>query len=739
MLLQICKFLLHTAMLVSIMFCTQQRLIAQGNVRLTGHVYDSESQSPLPGVNIHVKNTIYGTVSDAEGSYQIENVPPGEYTVVFSLLGYVEENKEDVFIKADLPSQLSVGLEPRPLEADSVVVISDKYPAVNSIEGERIEITGKDIERYQSLGLAQLLHQVAGVQIESVSGGAGRSIIRIHGSSANQVLVLLDGQRLNNPQTGEVDLSEIPLEQIERIEVVRQGNTAIFGGNAFGGVISFKSRRVENQNNFSLRSQYGSFNSALGNATINYGTEKWGMIANYQQDYSRQDFHYRYQGETEQRENAWYRNRKLFAKTNLRADDHRLNLRFHLRRGKRGLPSAFFEEQNHFNAFTEAESKAIQLHHRWFMSSNGYIDGSLNYHRIAQLYNNEEAASAITRYKTQQENTTLEGKIESYLSVMELLQTRFGIHYLEERLAQQNLLFAEHSIGQQQRASKAAYGSFELNLPPISPLIKMARVRSALRYEAHFRQTGNWYPLVGISFVPGFMSALNLSASWAKAIRYPDFNSLFWKGDARAQGNPNLLPEQKSLWNISARLRPVQSYLPSVNLYYYSEEITDLIFWHRTVRGIWEPRNEARAEKRGLDVELENQFFSDHFQLRSAYSFIDAINKNAEPNRFNRQIVFIPQHAINSSAWFRVGPISSIVVHRFISERETVPANTEGNHLNSYNLWNISVAYQQTIGRWKIQTHLSLKNIASTQYELLRGYPMPGRHVSLSVALAHRF
>ncbi|NIT57820.1 MAG: TonB-dependent receptor plug domain-containing protein, partial [Aliifodinibius sp.] len=100
----------------------------------------------------------------------------------------------------------------------------------------------------------QLLHQVAGVQIESVSGGAGRSIIRIHGSSANQVLVLLDGQRLNNPQTGEVDLSEIPLEQIERIEVVRQGNTAIFGGNAFGGVISFKSRRVENQNNFSLRS-----------------------------------------------------------------------------------------------------------------------------------------------------------------------------------------------------------------------------------------------------------------------------------------------------------------------------------------------------------------------------------------------------------------------------------------------------------------------------------------------------
>ena len=68
-------------------------------------------------------------------------------------------------------------------------------------------------------------------------GGLGQfSTVSIRGSSAEQVLVLLDGVRLNTGGGGSVDFSTIPLDSIERIEVIRGGGTTLYGSDAIGGV-----------------------------------------------------------------------------------------------------------------------------------------------------------------------------------------------------------------------------------------------------------------------------------------------------------------------------------------------------------------------------------------------------------------------------------------------------------------------------------------------------------------------
>lgn len=729
------SFSLFRAILTGLLLCCCQALNAQSNVRLAGIVYDADSGMPLMGVNIQVETTLFGAVSDDDGYFRIENIPPGSYTVVVSMLGYADVKRSGVAIREETPQRLSVALKPTVIKGDSVTVLAHSEKNEFSFEGEKIVLNEVEIERYRSLGLPQLLQQVAGVQVESTGGGASPSFIKIHGSGASQVLVLLDGQRLNEPQTGTVDLNDIPLEQIERIEIIRQGNAAMYGGNAFDGIVSFKTRRVNHSYGI-LRSQAGSFSSARGGATLGISLDGAGFIGDYQQDYSRQNFSYLYEGNSYQRQNAWYRNRKAFAKLNRRFGAHQVNILYNFRQGTQGLPSAFFEEMNPFDAYKEGASHAVQLNNRWLLGSKGYLDGNVAFHYLKQFYDNEADISPFTRYKFNQKNEVFQPNLNAYFVPLSNLETRLGVQYLKETLDQQNLLFPAFSAGYKQRHTTSGYGSIEFTTPSLKHFLKTAKLRSALRYERYFDQPGEWYPLLGFSMVPAALPSLSISSSWAKAIRYPDFNSLFWKGDARAQGNPDLLPERKTTWNVSARFQPFSRYLPALSVYYYSEKINDLIFWHRGVNGVWEPRNEERAEKQGVDVQLEQPLLPDQLHLQVAYSYVDAINKSEEPNRKDKRIVFIPQHTLNTSMWCRLGKLHSLLVYRYASERETVAANT-GRPLAAYQLWDLSLSWRQQLAKILLEFGLAVKNFSNTNYQLLRGYPMPGREFQFSVQLTY--
>ena len=715
-------------------------VLAQSNLRLSGQVYDRHSRLPLAGVNVEVAGTPYGAVSDADGFFQIENIPPGSYTLRFSMIGYHDARQNDVDVSTELPRRLSVALTPATIAGDSVIVTAGREDSGSSLEGDKLVLTADDIARYAALGLPQLLQQAAGVEVTSTGGGDSRAQIRIHGSRASQVLVLLDGQRLNNPQTGEVDLGEIPLEQIERIEIVRQGNSAMFGGNAFAGVVSFRTRALQERGYAGLRTRGGAFHSARGEAGggITLGRTGLHLQASYLQDYSQQDFNFEYDGETLTRQNAWYRNRKFFGKISYQGHRQQANLRYHHRRGGQGLPSSYFEAMPHDGAFSDGASDALQLQHQWFFSRRGYLESSLGYHHLTTTYDNTRAASPFLRYHTRQENTVLEGRLNGMHFPASFLELRWGLNYQEERLDQENLLLPAASIGQKRRHTAAGVAGAEVDLPGLGALFSSARLRGALRYESYFSRATQGYPLAGLSLVPAALPWVSVSGSWGKAIRYPDFNSLFWKGDARARGNPELQPERKTFWNTSIRFGGENEYLPVFSAFYYRERIRDLIFWHRAVSGVWEPRNEERARQQGVDVQLSQKLVTDHLHFQAAYSFIEALNESTEPNRRGREIVFIPRHTLNSSLWLGLGPLHALLVYRTLSERQTVPANT-AVPLSAYDVWDLSLNIRHEFGPLQLDAGYALKNLGGTSYELLRGYPMPGREYQVSLSMNYVF
>ncbi|MCZ7582810.1 MAG: TonB-dependent receptor plug domain-containing protein [Deltaproteobacteria bacterium] len=136
----------------------------------------------------------------------------------------------------------------------------------------------------------EALSQAAGVTVRDF-GGLGRlSTVSIRGSGADQVVVLVDGIRINPSAGGGVDLSTIPPSQIERIEVIRGGDSAFYGDGAMGGVVNIVTKRPAGEARNDARLTYGSFNTLQTAATRSEGFEKWGYLVSGSYLHSDGDF-----------------------------------------------------------------------------------------------------------------------------------------------------------------------------------------------------------------------------------------------------------------------------------------------------------------------------------------------------------------------------------------------------------------------------------------------------------------
>jgi len=704
----------------------------QSNIRLIGHVYDASDGRPLNGAIIKVTGSYFYAISDDEGQFYIENISPGVYDVVILLLGYEPQKLVGIIVSEDQPTRLEVALIPKPFTADSVVVLAEDEKTQGEWNGASVILSGVEIRRYDHLGLTNLLQQVAGIQVESMGGAGSKMLVRIHGSRSNQVLVLLDGQRLNNPQTGEVDLSEIPVEQIERIEIYRQGDAAAIGSQAFDGAIAFYTKRIDQTNRINSQLYFGSFETASGKIGTELGGSKLGLLTNYSQDFSRQNFKYSYEGQTHERKNAWCRNRKIFSKLNYQSTAHQFSFLFNSQSSRRGLPSAFFNEQNPFAANVKESVQAMQFRHHWMLAFWGMLESHLAYHRLSQIFDNKEAPRKV-RYWNSQKNETWEFNTRGRFQPNQWLDGFIGMEFMQEKLNQENLLYPAASIGEKVRRIQSYYQSLHFSIQNIPMLVSSLHLRETLRYEKIFEKRGRWFPSLGVSLVPYFWQQLNISANWSEAVRYPDFNSLFWKGDARARGNPDLSPEQKRSWSVGLRVLPKNSKFPEINWFLYSEKIDNLIFWHRSFDGVWEPRNEERVEKRGWDLEVNQSLLSKCLQIQAAYSYIDAVNKKNDPVIYNKRVVFIPKNTLNISVWANYNKFTSHLNYRYVSDRETTVSNSKGTQIAPYQIWDFTLNHYWKMNRVEIDIGLTLKNIFNENYQLIMGYPMPGRAYFLTI------
>ncbi|HSG64854.1 MAG TPA: TonB-dependent receptor [Gammaproteobacteria bacterium] len=134
----------------------------------------------------------------------------------------------------------SAGAQTNSTELERIVVTASRTPVEIAESGSSLSvITRAEIERRQAVSVVDLLRDVPGIAVNQ-SGGAGtRAQVRVRGAEANHVLVIIDGVEANDPAAGdEFQFEHLMTDSIERIEIVRGPQSALWGSDAVGGVIN---------------------------------------------------------------------------------------------------------------------------------------------------------------------------------------------------------------------------------------------------------------------------------------------------------------------------------------------------------------------------------------------------------------------------------------------------------------------------------------------------------------------
>lgn len=213
-----------------------------GNIR--GKVTDKRTGEPLPFVNIIVKGTTTGAATDVDGTYEIRNLDPGTYSLVARLVGHETLEVTGVVVTSGGTSVRNFTMSDASVQMSEMTVFGASRRAERITEAPAAisTITPKDIELGAASGqLPRLLEMEPGVDI--VQSGVQDFNINTRGfnSSLNRrLLVLMDGRDLAVAFLGSQEWYglPIPLDDIASLELVRGPGSALYGPNAFNGVIN---------------------------------------------------------------------------------------------------------------------------------------------------------------------------------------------------------------------------------------------------------------------------------------------------------------------------------------------------------------------------------------------------------------------------------------------------------------------------------------------------------------------
>ena len=159
-----------------------------------------------------------------------------------------------------------------------IVVTATRGPQAVARAGSAITvITAEDIGRSGARTLNDALRRVPGLEISETGGTGGTTAVRLRGAEAGQTLVLIDGVRVNDPSTssGQFDFSLLVPTDIERIEVLRGPQSALYGSDAIGGVINIITRRGRGEPRASIAAEGGSYGSKGLQAAVSGGDSRF--------------------------------------------------------------------------------------------------------------------------------------------------------------------------------------------------------------------------------------------------------------------------------------------------------------------------------------------------------------------------------------------------------------------------------------------------------------------------------
>ncbi len=237
-------------------------IVANAQNKVAGVVFDAQN-NPIIDVNISIPEIHKETISDANGKYQITNLPSGNFKIIFSYIGFATQTKD--FSSKEKINIVDVILLETVHQMDEVIVstVFNKLQSQNVMKVEHESV--KTMQQKGATTLIEGLATIPGVSQISTGVSIGKPVIR--GLSANRVLVYSQGVRLENQAFGDEHGLGLNDSGVDGVEVIKGPASLLYGSDALGGVLYFIPEKFAKSNTFGVDIGQKYFSNTLGSTT----------------------------------------------------------------------------------------------------------------------------------------------------------------------------------------------------------------------------------------------------------------------------------------------------------------------------------------------------------------------------------------------------------------------------------------------------------------------------------------
>ena len=260
---------------------------AQNTAELIGMVTDKVTHQPLIGADIYIKELNKGVSTDARGQYRLAHLPEGNYTVWFSFLGYQTFGKK-ISVKGQMRSDVSLKEQ---AEEISGVTVSGKSIAHQKKE-QSMPVTVIDMSNLRGTvsSVQDILLKTVGITLRSSGGVGSSSRISVRGLEGKRIGFFIDELPLGE-QTDYIDINDIPIDMIDRIEIYKGVVPARFGGSSLGGAINIVIREYPDKY-ADLSYGYESYNTHKAQGVFKRNLKQRGLVFGIGGGYTSSDNNY---------------------------------------------------------------------------------------------------------------------------------------------------------------------------------------------------------------------------------------------------------------------------------------------------------------------------------------------------------------------------------------------------------------------------------------------------------------
>ncbi|MCD6360576.1 MAG: TonB-dependent receptor [Armatimonadetes bacterium] len=542
-------------------------------------------------------------------------------------------------------------------------------------------IDEEDIAASHAENVEDLLRTVPGVEIIQQGSRGGVTSVFMRGANSNQTLVVVDGVRINNPMTGSVDLGNLTLDQIRRIEVVKGPFTTLYGSDAVGGVIYVYTKPgAQVQNNVTVGA--GGFGTTTATVSLGggHGDRGWALSGSWIDTDGTRDVNSDYDGYT-----VAGRFDTPFAggvmTFSARYQDY-----------DRGVPgSTFFptptDQQDYQTLLGSLTWRREGVSSRDMVRLGAWQE-KYNYNYTDFLNNPQFAQADPTYYEASWQHDFLLSNGEVNVGVD---WRRFEGDYNDTAMG----TYSEDND------SKALYAQVQLR--PADAWRFVGGVR--LQDDDLFDPDTTWR--VGATRLLDDGHA-GIWANYGTAFKAPTFNDLFFPGS----GNTHLRPETSRSWEVGVWDDIADS--GQAQLVYFHNDYDDLIQWAPGAGGIWSPANIGEATTEGVEISVIRRT-DEHLTHKFWLSSLDW-STNGAPLLRRPRLQFGYSLGYDDE---RFGlRIDSMYVDK---RRDVVGFTTE--QVPAYFVVNLGGDYQinEDTRLW-----VRVENLFDYDYEAVAGYPSPG-------------